>query len=113
MVISGRAKAVIGALVSFFLLGVVLVTGSTKGWFNANDFGGERAAAQIQVNANAVYLSVNYPVESPWVLRGLKFMLSVMQRLSLAKFAESGSSKPTYPRNRWVHRKLLLSKDYR
>lgn len=50
MVISGRAKAVIGALVCFFLLGVVLVTGSTKGWFNPNDFNGERAAARIQVN---------------------------------------------------------------
>lgn len=49
MVISGRAKAVIGALVCFFLLGVVLVTGSTKGWFNQNDFNGERAAARIQV----------------------------------------------------------------
>lgn len=50
MVISGRAKAGIGALICFFLLGVVLVTGSTKGWFNPNDFNGERTAARIQVN---------------------------------------------------------------
>lgn len=54
MVISGRAKAVIGALVCFFLLGVVLVTGSTKGWFNPNDYSGERAAARIQVNNKVV-----------------------------------------------------------
>lgn len=50
MVISGRAKGAIGALVCFFLLGVVIVTGSTKGWFHQNDFNGERAAARIQVN---------------------------------------------------------------
>lgn len=55
MVISGRAKAVIGALVCFFLLGVVLVTGSTKGWFNPNDFNGERTAARIQVTGENIY----------------------------------------------------------
>lgn len=59
MVISGRAKAVIGALVCFFLLGVVLVTGSTKGWFNGQDYNGERAAARIQVlNLNSGYTVV-------------------------------------------------------
>lgn len=49
MVISGRAKAVITALVAFFLLGVVLVTGSTKGWFISQRYHGERVAARIQV----------------------------------------------------------------
>lgn len=49
MVISGRAKAVITALISFFLLGIVLVTGSTKGWFVPQRYHGERVAARIQV----------------------------------------------------------------
>lgn len=49
MVISTRAKLVITALILFFLLGIVLVTGSTKGWFNPNRFNGERVAARIQV----------------------------------------------------------------
>ncbi|XP_064547490.1 collagen alpha-1(XV) chain isoform X10 [Drosophila montana] len=48
MVISTRAKLVITALILFFLLGIVLVTGSTKGWFNPNRFNGERVAARIQ-----------------------------------------------------------------
>lgn len=60
MVISGRAKAVIGALVCFFLLGVVLVTGSTKGWFNQNDFNGERAAARIQVTCDTKEEAAEY-----------------------------------------------------
>jgi len=49
MVISTRAKLVITALILFFLLGIVLVTGSTKGWFNPNRYNGERVAARIQV----------------------------------------------------------------
>lgn len=49
MVISGKAKAVIAALLVFFLLAVVLVTGSTKGWFVPQRFHGERVAARIQV----------------------------------------------------------------
>lgn len=49
MVISTRAKLVITALILFFLLGVVLVTGSTKGWFIPQRFNGERVAARIQV----------------------------------------------------------------
>ncbi|EDX09504.1 GD13985 [Drosophila simulans] len=48
MVISTRAKLVITALILFFLLGIVLVTGSTKGWFNPNRYNGERVAARIQ-----------------------------------------------------------------
>lgn len=50
MVISGRAKGVIAALVCFILLGAVLVTGSTKGWFVPQNYHGERVAARIQVN---------------------------------------------------------------
>lgn len=49
MVISGKAKAVIAALLVFFLLAIVLVTGSTKGWFVPQRFHGERVAARIQV----------------------------------------------------------------
>lgn len=49
MVISTRAKLVITALILFFLLGIVLVTGSTKGWFIPQRFNGERVAARIQV----------------------------------------------------------------
>ena len=50
MVISTRAKLLITALIVFFLLGIVLVTGSTKGWFVPNRYNGERVAARIQVN---------------------------------------------------------------
>lgn len=50
MVISGRAKAVIIGLLCFMLLGVVLVAASTKGWFVARRYHGERTAARIQVN---------------------------------------------------------------
>lgn len=49
MVISGRAKAVIIGLLCFMLLGVVLVAASTKGWFVARRYHGERTAARIQV----------------------------------------------------------------
>lgn len=49
MVISTRAKLLITALIVFFLLGIVLVTGSTKGWFIPNRYNGERVAARIQV----------------------------------------------------------------
>ncbi|KAM8708882.1 hypothetical protein ACLKA7_015795 [Drosophila subpalustris] len=52
MVISTRAKLVITALILFFLLGVVLVTGSTKGWFVPQRFNGERVAARIQCSNN-------------------------------------------------------------
>lgn len=52
MVISTRAKLVITALILFFLLGIVLVTGSTKGWFIPQRFNGERVAARIQVTTN-------------------------------------------------------------
>uniref|UniRef100_A0A182WXB2 Uncharacterized protein n=1 Tax=Anopheles quadriannulatus TaxID=34691 RepID=A0A182WXB2_ANOQN len=47
MVVSGRAKAVIAAFVCFFLLGIVLVTGSTKGWFVPMRYN-ERVAARVQ-----------------------------------------------------------------
>lgn len=53
MVISGKAKAVIAALLVFFLLAIVLVTGSTKGWFVPQRFHGERVAARIQVGWSA------------------------------------------------------------
>uniref|UniRef100_A0A182NIX6 Uncharacterized protein n=1 Tax=Anopheles dirus TaxID=7168 RepID=A0A182NIX6_9DIPT len=49
MVVSGRAKAVIAAFVCFFLLGIVLVTGSTKGWFVPMRYN-ERVAARVQVS---------------------------------------------------------------
>nr|XP_029726514.1 collagen alpha-1(XVIII) chain [Aedes albopictus] len=48
MVVSGRAKAVIVAFVCFFLLGIVLVTGSTRGWFVPDRYHNERVAARIQ-----------------------------------------------------------------
>uniref|UniRef100_A0A182WBX7 Uncharacterized protein n=1 Tax=Anopheles minimus TaxID=112268 RepID=A0A182WBX7_9DIPT len=48
MVVSGRAKAVIAAFVCFFLLGIVLVTGSTKGWFVPMRYN-ERVAARVQL----------------------------------------------------------------
>nr|NP_001163360.1 multiplexin, isoform I [Drosophila melanogaster]ACZ94631.1 multiplexin, isoform I [Drosophila melanogaster] len=54
MVISTRAKLVITALILFFLLGIVLVTGSTKGWFNPNRYNGERVAARIQLRVAAL-----------------------------------------------------------
>ncbi|KAL9699599.1 hypothetical protein quinque_003040 [Culex quinquefasciatus] len=50
MVVSGRAKAVIGAFICFFLLGIVLVTGSTKGWFVPVRYNHERVAARIQAS---------------------------------------------------------------
>lgn len=48
MVISGRAKSVITALVCIILLGAVLVAGSTKGWFVPQKYHGEQVAARIQ-----------------------------------------------------------------
>lgn len=50
MVISGRAKAAIIGIFCFLLLGGVLVTGSTKGWFVTQRYNGERTAARYQVN---------------------------------------------------------------
>lgn len=49
MVISGRAKTVMAAFICFIFLSAVLVTGSTKGWFNTQKYHGERVAARIQV----------------------------------------------------------------
>lgn len=49
MVISDRAKAVIIGVVCLVLLGGVLVAASTKGWFVAQRYHGERTAARIQV----------------------------------------------------------------
>jgi hypothetical protein len=51
MVISTRAKGMIGAFVSLILLSTVLVTASTKGWwFGLNKNNGEHVAARIQVS---------------------------------------------------------------
>lgn len=49
MVISSRAKIAIAGFIFIFLLGIVLVTGSTKGWFVTQKLHGERVAARIQV----------------------------------------------------------------
>lgn len=49
MVISSRAKAIIFGMLLFMLLGAVLVTGSTKGWFVSQRYNGEHVAARIQV----------------------------------------------------------------
>ena len=50
MVISGRAKAIIFGMFAFIVLGGVLVTGSTKGWFLGKRYNDvEHVAARIQV----------------------------------------------------------------
>lgn len=50
MVISGRAKGMIGAFICLILLSAALVTASTKGWlFGLNKNNGEHVAARIQV----------------------------------------------------------------
>lgn len=52
MVISTRAKGMIGAFICLIFLSAVLVTASTKGWlFGLNKNNGEHVAARIQVNA--------------------------------------------------------------
>lgn len=61
MVVSGRAKAVIGAFICFFLLGIVLVTGSTKGWFVPVRYNHERVAARIQVRHGVFFPSQLIP----------------------------------------------------
>jgi hypothetical protein len=48
MVISTRAKFAVAAFVFLTLLGTVLVTGSTKGWFIPQRYQSERVAARIQ-----------------------------------------------------------------
>ncbi|KFB51443.1 hypothetical protein ZHAS_00019924 [Anopheles sinensis] len=60
MVVSGRAKAVIVAFVCFFLLGIVLVTGSTKGWFVPMRYS-ERVAARVQVSQDVRIVSYKRP----------------------------------------------------
>lgn len=54
MVISNRAKAIIGIFTIFFLLGIVIVAGSTQGWFVPQNYYGERVAARIQGVKNKV-----------------------------------------------------------
>lgn len=54
MVISNRAKAIIGIFTCFFLLGIVIVAGSTQGWFIPQNYYGERVAARIQGVKNKV-----------------------------------------------------------
>ncbi|KAL7732412.1 hypothetical protein ACLKA6_004384 [Drosophila palustris] len=76
MVISTRAKLVITALILFFLLGVVLVTGSTKGWFVPQRFNGERVAARIQ-HALLMFLL------TPDVVRGRSPSCTVCTALTL------------------------------
>jgi len=58
MVISTRAKAIIIALICFILLGGVLVTGATKGWFTPNKYHNEHVAARIQVKQCSCYLYI-------------------------------------------------------
>lgn len=58
MVISSRAKAVIIGVVCLVLLCGVLVAASTKGWFVAQRFHGERTAARIQVNHHQVTIDL-------------------------------------------------------
>lgn len=57
MVISNRAKAIIGIFTCFFLLGIVIVAGSTQGWFIPQNYYGERVAARIQGVKNKVSCS--------------------------------------------------------
>lgn len=49
MVISGKAKGIIGAFVFLILLSAALVTASTKGWLFGLKDDGEHVAARIQV----------------------------------------------------------------
>jgi hypothetical protein len=52
MVISSRAKGMIGAFICLILLSAALVTASTKGWlFGLNKNNGEHVAARIQVSS--------------------------------------------------------------
>lgn len=65
MVISNRAKAIIGIFTCFFLLGIVIVAGSTQGWFIPQNYYGERVAARIQgvknkVSCIATFFLINY-----------------------------------------------------
>lgn len=59
MVISTRAKAIIGVFTCFFLLGIIVVAGSTQGWFVPQGYYGERVAARIQGVKNKVSLYCN------------------------------------------------------
>lgn len=53
MVISSRAKGMIGAFVCLILLSAALVAASTKGWlFSLSKNNGEHVAARIQVIAD-------------------------------------------------------------
>lgn len=53
MVISSRAKGMIGAFICLIFLSAVLVTASSKGWlFGLNKNNGEHVAARIQVIAD-------------------------------------------------------------
>lgn len=58
MVISSRAKALIFGILCFMLLGAVLVTGSTKGWFMPQRYNGEHVAARIQVKLKLLLSSI-------------------------------------------------------
>ncbi|EDS28770.1 conserved hypothetical protein [Culex quinquefasciatus] len=74
MVVSGRAKAVIGAFICFFLLGIVLVTGSTKGWFVPVRYNHERVAARIQIHVGKIALKCSRQVTSTVVITELMEM---------------------------------------
>lgn len=57
MVISSRAKGMIGAFIVLLCLSAVLVTASTKGWwFGLNKNNGEHVAARIQVGGTFSFL---------------------------------------------------------
>jgi hypothetical protein len=59
MVISGKAKGIIGAFIVLIMLSAVLVTASTKGWlFGLNKADGEHVAARIQV----LMMHLNSPI---------------------------------------------------
>src|SRR5690349_7822257 len=60
MVISSRAKGMIGAFICLILLSAALVTASTKGWlFGLNKNNGEHVAARIQVRNFVVNTHIN------------------------------------------------------
>lgn len=63
MVISSRAKALVIGILCFMLVGAMLVAASTKGWFVAQRYNGERTAARIQVKRNFIYVWDGY-----WVI---------------------------------------------
>ncbi|KAG5682062.1 hypothetical protein PVAND_011447 [Polypedilum vanderplanki] len=66
MVISSRAKGMIGAFISLILLSTVLVTASTKGWwFGLNKNNGEHVAARIQANSDSDFNDYSNENESP------------------------------------------------